>query len=177
MITVRQKAALATAAFLALGTFATQALANQPNSGGTRGPTHGAISGTISFPESYLPHGFNSKACRDFSVVAEMQSKHQPKLPKGVLNLDPRMTVEGTSGRLTGTLDGNTVECAYSIQDLSAGQFTVQPSGESWGYKGGGGGEEALNPVSKIVVLNRYGLDVAEKSNVDFSLIQISQPK
>ncbi|MGP6158101.1 MAG: hypothetical protein ACLPYS_11470 [Vulcanimicrobiaceae bacterium] len=153
-------------------------MANQPNAGGIEGPTNGRISGAISFPESMLAQGFNSNACRALHVVAEIPAARQPKQRYGVLNLaGPVMTVYAKAGRLTGRLDGNTVDCAYSIQNLTAGHFTVVPSGKPWGYKPGGGHEEAINPVEKVVSLNRYGLNVAKKSNVDFSIWDISQPK
>jgi len=115
MINIARKAALTAATILALGAFGTPAPADQPGSG----PPHvftlrGEITGTIAFPVSLLPHGYNSKACRDFSVTVS----------------------GGKSGKLHAKLAGGTVECGYSISHLAAGSYTVIPRGYPRGYTG-----------------------------------------
>jgi hypothetical protein len=115
MIDIARKAVIAAAASLALGAFGTPAPADQPGSGGPRTfALRGEITGTIAFPVSLLPHGYNSKACRNFSVIV------------------PR----GKSGKMHAKIAGGTVECGYAISNLAAGSYTVIPRGYPRGYTG-----------------------------------------
>jgi len=179
MIAIHRKVALATAVFITLGMIGSQVSADQPGSGATHTTPlpQAEISGKISFSESYLPHAFNSDACQDFSVIAEVEAKKQPKLPKGGLNLNPLMTIVGKSGPLTAELQGSTVECAYSIQGLPAGVLTVVPQGHPRGYKPTGGTEGVFNDTEKFVTLKRTGVFISSAPNVNFVFETISQPK
>jgi hypothetical protein len=151
MIAVGQKFAIATAAFATFG----MSLALMPAQSSAQ-----RISGTISFKASLLPHGFNSKACQDFRVIAE-----QPAKPS------PAMEVIGktTGGKMTPSVKGGTVECAYSVEMLQvpSGQVTVKPGGKPLGYKPPTNYRGAFNPVYKTVNGNRCR-PTCSFSNVDF---------
>ncbi|MGP6190454.1 MAG: hypothetical protein ACLPSH_10345 [Vulcanimicrobiaceae bacterium] len=173
MITLRQMGAFATSAFLSLGIFAAPALANNP-----RGPIptpinfQGSITGTIKVPTSDLVHGFNANTCRGFVVDAQVPAKHQPKPSPGGngIHLQPPevMTTVAKSGKMTATLDGNSVACSYAINDLGAGTYTVAPGGAPKGFQAGLL-EPYFNPQSAIVKLKKFGLYVNGKSDVGFS--------
>lgn len=85
------------------------------------------ISGPISFKESFLPHGFNSKACNDFRVIAEEQPVFE----------QPQLLGKAARGSMTGSLKGSTVECAYSFEMTSvpSGEVLVSVEGLPLGYK------------------------------------------
>ncbi|MGP6190455.1 MAG: hypothetical protein ACLPSH_10350 [Vulcanimicrobiaceae bacterium] len=83
-------------------------------------PPFGVVHGTITFQASLLPHGFTSRACRDFRVTA--YSGHK------------RLVAQGKSGRMSAALRGDEVECGYSVDGLYAGPFTIEPQGEPSGY-------------------------------------------
>jgi len=161
MIAVGQKVAIATAAFATFG----MSLALMPTQASAQ-----RISGTISFKASLLPHGFNSKACQDFVVIAE-----QPAKPS------PAMEVIGktTGGKMTASVNGpevkpgevqrsGTVECAYSLEMLQvpSGQVTVKPEGKPLGYNSHTN-FGLFNPGSKTVNGKRCR-PTCSFSNVDF---------
>jgi hypothetical protein len=148
MISIARKAALGAAAILALGAFATPAPADQPGSGSPHAfALRGEITGSIAFPVSLLPHGYNSKACRDFSVTAS----------------------GGKSGKLHAKLAGGTVECGYTIAHLPPGSYTVIPHGYPRGYAGRRcGGFDS--PAGKHVTLRvRFGTVTTGHANFTYS--------
>jgi hypothetical protein len=112
MNALRWNSALAAAVFAILGAFGTQASAQSaavPNP--ARSP-EGKIKGHITF-NAVLLFSFNSSACSHFTVVAKVGSG----------------TTVGTSGTMHASLRGKSVECAYSIEGLGAGEYTVVPQG------------------------------------------------
>ena len=137
MTTITRKLALATTAFAILGAFGTPAPADQP---GQSGGTHalaltGEITGHIKFATSLLPHGYSSKACSDFDLVAQNSSG----------------TTLGKSGKLHATSAGHNEECSYSIAHLEVGTYTVVPKGYPRGFTGtrcGGFNDPEGKPVT-----------------------------
>jgi hypothetical protein len=148
MINIARTAAIAAAAVLTLGAFAPPAPANQPGAGSPHTyALRGEITGSIAFPVSLLPHGYNAKACRDFSVTSS----------------------PGTSGKLHAKLAGSTVECGYTIAHLPAGSYTVTPHGYPRGYAGrrcGGFDDPEGKPVALRV---RYGTVTTGHANFTYS--------
>jgi hypothetical protein len=122
--------AIASVAFATLGMF----VALMPTQASAQG-----INGNISFAVSLMPHGFNANACQNFRVIAEEPAAVQPSLPSNVPNLNPTMEVIGktTGGKMTASLKGSTVSCAYSVEMIQVprGEVTVKPSGAPLGYK------------------------------------------
>lgn len=171
MIAARQKVAIATAAFLTLGLF----VALMPTQASGQ-----SISGTISFAKSLLPHGFTSKTCHDFRVIAEQPKAIQPSLPSGVPNLTPVMEVIGktTAGKITGSVKGGTVECAYSIEMLHVptAQVTIKPAGAPLGYKAPATYQGGFNPTEKTVNGKRCRPSCSF-SNIDFAFENIGIPR
>jgi hypothetical protein len=171
MFAVRQKVAITAAAFVTVGL----SLALMPAQASAQN-----ISGTISFAESLLPHGFNSKVCQDFRVIAEEPKAVQPSLPSNVPNLNPVMEVIGktTSGKITGSVKGGTVSCAYSIEMLQvpSGQVTVKPAGKPLGYKAPATYQGGFNPTAKIVNGKRCRPSCSF-SNVNFVFENIGIPR
>lgn len=154
MTTIAHKVALATVAFAILGAFGTPAPADQPGSGHSGPPgvlrLRGEISGDISFATSLLPHGYNSKACSDFSVIAQNTAG----------------TTVGKSGKLHATRAGHDEECGYSIPGLAPGTYTVVPQGHPRGFKGARcGGFDS--PEGKSVTL-RVRLGVVRTGHANF---------
>jgi hypothetical protein len=150
--------AIATAAFATVGTF----VALMPTQASAQ-----AINGKISFAASLLPHGFNSNACQKFQVIAE-----EPATPV--------MEVIGktTGGKMTASLKGSTVECAYSVEMLQVprGQVTVQPSGAPLGYKAPATYEGSFNPTARSVN-GKKCRPTCSFSNVNFVFENIGIPR
>lgn len=171
MIAVRQKVAIAVAAFVTLGA----PLALIPAQASAQG-----VSGTISFAESSLPHGFTSKTCQGLQVVLEQQAAIQPSLPPGVPNLNPVMQVLGktTSASFTGSLKGGTVACAYSVemQQVPRGEVTAKPQGKPMGYKAPATYQGGFNPTEKFVN-GKLCRPSCKFSNVDFVFINVGIPR
>ena len=138
MSAVRQKVAIAAIAFV---TFIIS-LALMPAQASAQG-----ISGTISFAESLLPHGFSVKTCQDFQVIAEEPVSYHTTYPV--------MVVLGktASGKIIGSVKDGTVRCAYSIEMLQVpgGQVTVYPTGHPRGYKAPAGYYGGFNPYDRFV--------------------------
>jgi hypothetical protein len=172
MKTTRKTAALA-AALIALGMLGSQAMAGNLN-GTIGGPIkttnfEGAISGSISYPVSDLAHGFNANACSGLQVAAEVPARVQPKLGPGIhLGNTTKMTTVGESKHLKASLDGTSVECAYSIADLGAATYTVAPEGVPH-HAAIGQLTPYFNPDTTTIKLHRSGIFVTSKSNVDFA--------
>jgi hypothetical protein len=182
MIAIHQKRVLATAAFAALGMFGTQAPAYQPISGPVSIQNNflGAISGKIDVAESLFPNGFPSDPCRGLVVRAEVPAKKQPSpapTPSGINLLGtpaPVMTTEGKSGKMTGHVNGSTLECGYSIQGLSAGRYTVVPNGHPRGFEpppgtGVSASRGGFSPAQKNVKLRSQGVLVDSASHVNLA--------
>jgi hypothetical protein len=150
MIAVGQKVAIAAAAFATFG----MSLALMPAQASAQ-----RISGTISFPASFLPHGFNSRVCQDFTVIAT----------------EPAAVVLGktASGTITASVKGGTVTCAYSLEMLQvpSGQVTVEADGHPLGFKPRLGSMAAFYPGRRTVNGKRCR-PTCSFSNVDFAFVQ-----
>jgi hypothetical protein len=190
MIAIHQKLALATVALASLGMLGTQAYAGQPknpNSGFTPIPVNnfrGAITGKISFAQSLLGSTAAADPCRDFRVDADMPAKPTPA-PTGTgihLSVPPTPgPVEAKSAAMTEKTKGSSIECIYSIPDLSAARFTVVATGHPRGFKApAGGGLSAwrggFSPQQRNVRLKRQGIatDSVTKVNFVFKLFEYS---
>jgi hypothetical protein len=166
MIAVGQKVAIATAAFATFG----MSLALMPAQASAQ-----RISGTISFKASLLPHGFNSKACQDFRVIAEQPGKPSPAMEVIGKTTGGQMTasVKGPEVALGEVQRSGTVECAYSLEMLQvpSGQVTVRPEGKPLAYKPPTNYRGVFNPGYKTVNGNRCR-PTCSFSNVDFAFVQ-----
>lgn len=112
MNALRRNIALAAAVLAALGASGSPATAQTAAVRNPAGAPEGKIKGHITF-NVILLFGFNSSACSHFTVVAK----------------DGSGTTVGTSGTMHASLHGKSVECAYSIKGLGAGEYTVVPQG------------------------------------------------
>jgi hypothetical protein len=144
--------AIATAAFATLGMF----VALMPAQASAQ-----AINGKISFAVSLMPHGFTSKACQNFQVIAE----------------EPTVIGKTTGGKMTASLKGSTVACAYSVEMLQVprGQVTVKPSGAPLGYKAPPTYQGSFNPTARSVD-GKKCRPSCSFSNVNFVFENISRP-
>jgi hypothetical protein len=151
--------AIATAAFATLGMF----VALMPTEASAQG-----INGKISFAVSLMPHGFNSNACQNFRVIAEEPATN------------PAMEVIGktTGGKMTASVKGGTVNCAYSVEMLQVprGEVTVKPSGAPLGYKAPATYQGAFNPTARSVD-GKKCRPSCSFSNVNFVFENIGIPR
>jgi hypothetical protein len=154
--------AIATAAFATLGTF----VALMPTQASAQG-----INGNISFAVSLMPHGFKSNACQNFQVIAEEPTGTKPSLTMEVIG-------KTTGGKMTASVKGSTVECAYSVEMLQVprGQVTVQPSGAPLGYKAPATYQGSFNPTARSVN-GKKCRPTCSFSNVNFVFENIGIPR
>lgn len=150
MNAIRRKIALAAAVLATLGAFGTQAPAQPAAARHPARVSTGEIRGRISFNVVFLLGGFNSSACSHFKVVAKNVSG----------------TIVRTSRKMHASLQGKIVECAYSIERLPSGRYTVVPRGGAGLPLVSGTGQ--FNGSPKTVTLRlRRGI-VSTVSHVDF---------
>jgi len=124
-------------------------------------PPFAVIRGAISYSQSLLPRGSRSKACGDFHVTA--YSGHK------------RLVVQGRSGKMGATIAGGTVTCAYSIQNLYAGPFTITPRGNPPGYTlTPEAADPHFVPSKKSVTLKRKNVQFHTGPHVDFSFVTVN---